>query len=210
MSAVNKYSFNEIESVPEEPGLYAWYLEIVFGKADMVTAEDWVARLVEYINQNRRPDLEVRAEATLGLRFKGHIEHDVLEANTGWQFLSPGIIDRVSDVLLRAVPLAASPLYVGIATKSLRERLMTHKHLIKGIRDGGGAEVASLLKGGDEQLKADKTFAERVVSRSIDVNTLSVHVLPLPLKGNAQEVKKALETAEYILNRLYYPILGRR
>lgn len=211
MGDVKKITFNEIESAPEEPGLYAWYLEIVFGKADTVTVEDWLSRLTEYIKQNRRPDLEVTAEAALGLRFKGRIEHDIFEAKDKWQSLAPEVVSRVSDILISAVPVAASPLYMGIATKSLRDRLTGHKQLIKSIRDSGVADVNVALKGSnEEQLMADRTFAERVVQRDIDVNTLSVHVLPLPQKGNDPEIKKTLETAEYILNRLYYPILGRR
>lgn len=211
MSGAQKYTFNEIESAPEEPGLYAWYLEVVFGKADKATAADWVVRLTEYVEQHKRPDLQVRAEAALGLKFSGRLKHDVLEIRNDWQSVSSDIIENVSDILTRAVPVAASPLYVGIATKNLRNRLMSHKQLIKSIRDTGGVEAGFYAPDLDEdQQKADRTFAERVVKRLIDVNTLAVHVMPLPQKDNTPEAKKALETAEYILNRLYYPILGRR
>jgi hypothetical protein len=211
MSETKKFTFNEIESTPEEPGLYAWYLEIVFGKADTSAPDDWVVRLTEYVEQHKRPDLQIKAEAALGLKFSGRLKHDVLEMKSEWQTVSADVIENVSDILARAVPIAASPLYMGIATKNLRNRLMSHKQLIKSIRDTGSVEAGSYASDiNEEQQKADRTFAERVVKRSIDVNTLAVHIMPLPQKDNTPEAKKVLEMAEYILNRLYYPILGRR
>jgi hypothetical protein len=60
----------------------------------------------------------------------------------------------------------------------------------------------------EEDLENDKSFAMRIAERKIDPNNLIVGVI-YP-KENNPIVRKAIEAAETLLNRIFHPILGRR
>ena len=207
-------SWLEIENTPEVPGLYAWYLKLRFGKADRNSPGDWKSQMYQYIEQHKRPGMNIDAKAPLGLQFQGIIEHNILTSDDIDQQLSSDFkeIELISNILGEAAPHFASPLYIGIASKSLNQRLMSHKRLINRLRDQ--KELSNTDFAGEAnaaQREADKTFASRVVARNIDVNHLIVYIVEVDTKSySSTQINEALRSAEYLINRIYHPVLGRR
>lgn len=204
----------EVDLAPSGPGLYAWYHHIELNDADI---EECEKRLDAAASQAARDDM-------LDLFLREHVFHPYRETNytvevsgklkpqyvgaiahvprLGTQFLqllssTPGQLGKLKRVLRAAVPLFASPVYVGVATKSLRVRLRAHRRLLLEFRERGQRDPAELL---DE----DHSFAfEAICVRGFVPTDLMVFAMEL---DDAAEIARA---AEYVLNRINYPLCGR-
>jgi hypothetical protein len=215
MTNSGSYSWLDIDSAPREPGLYAWYLNIKFGRADIEVPDEWRRQLELFAQQHKRPVLQVNLKAPLGLEFIGEAKHIVYDTmkNESLATATAQEIQVISDILKQSIPLISSPLYIGIATRSLRSRLKSHKRLINKHREDQNIVPSDYSNEADfEQQEADNTFAARVVERNIDVNHLVVYILSLQdrLEEPSSKVEKVLQKAEFLLNRFYQPLLGRR
>ena len=215
---IRKLSWSELGQAPVGPGVYAWYYEPQItqydldqairaitdkmAEADRNAAETVIHRLfndnvLKYFQQD---PYDVTLSGPLKPRHTGTVVHD--------QRISPGLVQRIleepgrlaglSDFLTGSAPYFASPVYIGMS-ESLRTRLSTHRSLIEKYRNQelrhGVVDDAS----GNE----DAGFARRVVTRRIPPDNLFVMVL------ETSSVNGLHIDLENLLNRIYYPILGR-
>jgi hypothetical protein len=117
----------------------------------------------------------------------------------------------LSQLLRAAPPVFASPLYIGVAT-NLRQRLSDHKKSFErastAIRQR--PDLASSL-----QLRG-KDLGTRLAGAGIPLERLECWVLPAPgmmsvpsdmAQGKQRSVAQA---AEWVLQRIFQPILGRQ
>jgi hypothetical protein len=215
------FPFNEISDIEPKPGLYAWYMKLQIGKGNTKTSKDTTKALCKISEIICYPDLELCMEGHLKLQMKGGLKHlwyghDENKHSSGLKKTINNPDSRVilSEILEAAVPLLSSPLYIGVS-KDLKLRLATHKKLIEAFQQDTTQtknELASIAPVDDtKSFESDKNFAERVVGRGIDPNHLLVGVMQVSLKDVDDElVRETVEAAETLLNRFFYPILGRR
>lgn len=63
---------------------------------------------------------------------------------------------------------------------------------------------------GVDAFKGDQSFGAEVHKRGIDRNDLVVCLHPVAAPGKDFDVRRAVEGLESLINRVFYPILGRR
>lgn len=211
--AIQKHLWAEIVSAPALPGVYAWYYSPEITDYDL---EQTIAQL-KACRDIDRPAAEELVRTTLDRRVFKHFREEPYRAliqgplkptYTGtlehtFQ-VSGGLVQRIVDdpdrlrtirnVLDMSAPMFASPLYMGMAGE-LRSRLATHKALIERYR---------LHRQGEEPVRnSDAGFAWQVAKRKIPPDRLIVFTCT-----TAADDKTAVDI-ENILNRIYYPILGK-
>lgn len=212
--SIKKHLWADIVNAPALPGVYAWYYSPEITDYDL---EQTIAQL-KACRDIDRPAAEELARTTLDSRIFKHFREDPYQAviegplkptYTGTMEhtfrVSSGLVQRIVDdpdrlrtirsVLDMSAPMFASPLYMGMAGE-LRSRLATHKGLIEKYR--------RLHRQGEEPLRnSDAGFAWQVAKRRIPPDRLIVFTCTTPADDNT-----AVDI-ENILNRIYYPILGR-
>jgi hypothetical protein len=220
-SEKNQLSWFHLGKAPAMPGLYAWYFKpelldsdidglciklsnsddlITDSERDVIVRHFLKAMLYSYFEQ--KPYL-VELKGQLKPRFSGEVGHRADED------LSDELVKRIAknperlyalrNLIERTTPLQASPLYIGMAD-NLRERIARHRKLIIQL------ENAIVIKS-QKYLNIDLSisevnFAERVVERRIPPTQLFVTY-------QVSEDKLAANDVENILNRIYFPVLGR-
>jgi hypothetical protein len=220
-SSCNLYSYNQISDVSSQAGLYAWYMKMQVGKANINSPENMAKALCKLAQTVCYPNLEMHVQGHLNLQLKGDLSHiwyghgdnehsstlkDVINNPEG-----RSILGEIFDL---AVPLMSSPLYIGVS-KNLKARLQTHARLIEAYKKDSTRKKSDLdntLPVDDaESLDSDKSFAQRIADRGIDSNRLIVGVMLIEQNKRSPElIRRTVEAAETILNRIFYPILGRR
>ena len=207
-------AFREVPDVDAKPGLYAWYLRIKPGESNMKCAENFSQALKKIIEQLCYPDWTIQLQGDLSLNWTGQLNHNWYGheknpfTNTFQEILSQPVQREVfSHVLEATVPLLCAPLYIGVS-KDLQARLQQHTQLIQNYHE----QVAQFSPiDSEESLDNDRNFAQRIVEREIDPNHLVVGIIDVFQTSLSPEtMQKAIETAEMLLNRIFYPILGRR
>jgi len=212
--AIQKHLWADISNAPALPGVYAWYYSPEITDYDL---EQTIAQLKASRDVDR-PAAEELVRTTLDSRIFKHFREDPYQAllegplkptYTGTLEhtfrVSGGLVRRIVDdpdrlrtirkVLDMSAPMFASPLYMGMAGE-LRSRLATHKALIEKYR--------RLHRQGEEPVRnSDAGFAWQVAKRRIPPDRLIVFTCT-----TAADDKTAVDI-ENILNRIYYPILGR-
>jgi len=226
MTEVERRSFRDIEGAPDVPGIYSWYYEISFSRRDVeqltiILGENddslrrqSVAR--QFLNRNlldyfREVPYDVSITGKLKPTYRGQAAHD--------QSLSDSIVEKLSlaperfsalnKFLMQAVPIFCTPLYIGVARKSLRNRLTTHKRLMLRYRESRQSEGRSTTTISEGEvgtsLQKDHSFAKEVAfDRGLPLPYLCAYILPL----SSGDEEDAL-IAENILNRINFPIYGR-
>lgn len=207
------FRFDEVNEAPLEPGLYAWYHQIQISNADVqslvssLAGRDQALRmdlvrrfLFEHIfGPYREADYNVELTGKLKPEYRGTLPHQpkLSEHLLKLATEQPEELASLRMILQRVIPYFASPIYIGIATKSLRQRLTSHRNLISHYREREPAEPMNLE---DE----DHSFAyEAVCVRRLVPMELLVYAMPLAVTD------KVTKSAEYILNRINYPLCGR-
>lgn len=212
--AIQKHLWADIVNAPALPGVYAWYYSPEITDYDL---EQTITQL-KACRDADRPGAEELVRKTLDNRVFKHFREDPYQAliegplkptYTGTLEhtfrVSGGLVQRIVDdpdrlrtirnVLDMSAPMFASPLYMGMAAE-LRTRLATHKALIEKYR--------RLHKQGEEPVRnSDAGFAWQVAKRRIPPDRLIVFTCT-----TTADDKTAVDI-ENILNRIYYPILGR-
>jgi asparagine synthetase B (glutamine-hydrolysing) len=208
-------SWSEIAKAPDRAGIYAWYfrpeltdhdinnliesIEINSDKASVEIRSFFAERLFKYFMQ--RP-YEVQISGQLKPKYYGKIEHK--------QDITDGLIERIKenprrlfsirDLLQKSAPMFASPLYVGMSS-SIKQRVMQHVNFIKKYKESTSNAFTRLS---DDEIDIDeKSFAQRVVERGIPSSRLF-----LVYQTTDTELDIQVDV-ENILNRIYYPTLGR-
>ena len=209
------FAFEEVPDADPKPGLYAWYLRIRPGKRNIESSEDFLKALKRITKQISYPTLTMQLRGHLGLNLKGKLKHiwyghdeksfsDSLEM---LYYLEEREI--LSDILELTVPLLTAPLYIGVS-KNLQVRLQRHTNLIQAYRENT-TQLSPIDIDSEESLENDKNFAERIVERKIDPNHLVVGVIYVCRPHHpTKRIHKAIKNAETLLNRMFYPILGRK
>ena len=208
-------SFGEVSDAKAAPGLYAWYLKIRPGNSNIESPENFLRALKRTTKELQHPTMFMQMRGHFSrLRMQGELKHiwyghdknkfpDQLQ-----EILSnPEEREMLGNILEFAVPLLTGPLYIGVS-KNLQTRLQQHVNLIQESQE----DISQLrITDSEESLENDKNFARRIVERKINPNRLIVCVTHVPYSHFPPErIRKTIETAETLLNKMFYPILGRR
>jgi hypothetical protein len=212
---VQSFGLDQIESVPEKPGLYAWYHELAIPAADLDLCRDqlatatsrgecreiiteWVQRLI--FSQYAETDYQVELKGPLKPRYRGTVPYNQHLDQTFLDNLAddPKSFSNLAQALKSMTPYFASPIYIGVAKTSLKSRIKTHRKLIDEYRDQFDRRPAL------EEMDADHSFAhDAMIVRKFRPTDLRVYVMPLG------EASRVAVTAEYVLNRINFPLCGR-
>ena len=220
----NLLSFEEVSAAEAKPGLYAWYLRIIPGKSNIKSSEDFTKALKRINQQLCHPTLTTQLRGHFNMKLKGHLKHiwyghDEKPFTKKFQEVLKHPEERkvLSNILESAVPLFTGPLYIGVS-KNLQQRLKGHTQLIQKYHkeheeNTEHQEDTTLELSADSRLSLqnDKNFARRIVERQIDPNHLAVSITYVPAPQLPEDrIRKTIEAAETLLNRMFYPILGRK
>jgi hypothetical protein len=211
-------SWGLLHQAPAGPGIYSWYYKPTITDFDLQEAiaeirrrkeaDDDAGALATVRELLRSHVLEYFRQDDYSVRLAGPLKAPHYGSATHQQDPSEGLLRRIADdperlyplreILRATTPYFASPLYVGMSD-SLKSRLQTHKQLIHRLRDAG----LSVPDIGGAQPE-DAGFAKRVVARRIPPDQLMVAYCEIPT------LHSDLHTdAENLLNRMFYPVLGR-
>lgn len=214
-TVIQKHLWSDLSSAPASSGVYAWYYRPDIADFDLAQAISRVAilreqdrpaaektvreilddRLFRYF---REEAYETVIEGPLKPTYRGLLEHD-FEVSGGLVSRiveEPNRLTEIRDILRDSAPIFASPLYIGMSS-NLRSRLSAHKALIEKYR-------ASRLREVSRPRESDAGFAWQVAKREMSPDRLMVFTY----NTNRDDGGLAIDI-ENILNRLYYPILGR-
>jgi len=207
------FTWAKLKEAPEVPGVYAWYVRLFLGEADLREFESAVVyernrqtggeeAIVSAMLQRhffhpfQETAYKVRLDGALKPKYRGELEHEPASSQTLVDRLidDPSRLRQIASVLNMAAPFFTAPLYIGMAT-NLRARLLKHKSLINSFADNPGTV------GSDE---GSAGFARQVVARGF--NPTQLFVACIPIEGIENDEQNDLEN---ILNRINYPIFGR-
>lgn len=217
-------TFGEVPTAEAKPGLYAWYLKIIPGKNNTKTSDNFVKALKRISEQLCHPTLTMQLRGHFSMNMKGDFRHiwyghDEKPFTPKFQEIldNPEEREMLNCILESVAPLFTSPLYIGVS-KNLKQRLQRHTQLIQKYRKEynkhtkHSEDISSNLSVDSKfSLRNDKNFARRIVERKIDPNHLAVSIAYVSHPELSDErIRKTIETTETLLNRVFYPILGRK
>jgi hypothetical protein len=211
---IRKHLWSDLGNVPSRAGIYAWYyspeltdydIERTIQKLNQLrepssrqSAEDVVRTLLEerIFGYFREDPYEARLEGPLKPKFQGVLTHQSSPSSSLVARLveEPIRLRVIREVLNISAPMFASPIYIGMSD-NLQHRIAKHKSLIEKLRSGAA-------RGGGNN-DDDEGFAARVTARRIPPERLFVYTCEVV---SAEAVALDIEN---VLNRIYYPILGR-
>lgn len=215
MTEVQKHLWADLSSAPLAPGVYAWYYNPLISDFDLTQ----VVAGVRSLRDTDRGAAERMVRETLDERLFSFMREEPYSARIGGALkpayegelhhafrMSPDLIGRIVDdperlqdirrVLALSAPHFASPLYMGMSN-NLRGRLAQHRRLIEKYRASLKDEPSALRD-------TDAGFAWQVAKRRIPLDRLTVFTCTV---GN--DDASIATDVENILNRLFYPVLGR-
>ena len=212
------FSFERVPDVKAKPGLYAWYLRIRVGRSNIESPQNFSKVLKKFTEQIQHPTLAMQVDGHFNLNMKGKLKH-IWYGHNEYPFTEnfqemlnhPEERKLISNILDLAVPLLSGPLYIGVS-KNLQKRLQTHTRLIeKYSKEQQEDNTPEVSVDSPDSLKNDKDFAERIVEREIDPNHLIVGVTYVHHPNLPPDrIRKTVEATETLLNRIFYPILGKK
>ena len=206
--------WEEIQEAPPEPGIYAWYCRLRLLEADVDACIDQIGEAATN-GEARESVRDLLSRSIFSLvgetPYRVHLSGPLkptyagevaFRPELGEEFLDelasePNQLRALSAMLARAVVGFSSPLYIGMSG-DIRRRLIQHREVISADRRlGPYVDVPS------EWSEEEKSFAHEVRRRSIN---------PASLRVVVQETEAGLNPriTEYLLNRVNFPILGRR
>ncbi|URN08546.1 GIY-YIG nuclease family protein [Actinomadura madurae] len=221
----------DVDQTPESPGLYAWYATFQASNQDWKFKPDGASdgAILGFLNLLRRYasyyeplPIDLAGRGAYGSRWEGLLEIDFPlrpeesestdEDRLGVLLDTLGSEDRrrvMATLLKAATPVFSSPLYIGVA-ENLQNRLKQHKRDFEQadewLRDHPEDAQVIKLRG--------KSFGQRAAARGISMNNLEVWVIHLEENDQngvtVKEVRKTAESTEWLLHRLYSPILGKQ
>lgn len=114
----------------------------------------------------------------------------------------------LAQFLSRTTPVFSSPLYIGVA-ENLNERLQRHRNSYSRAMEWLRSNPHDV-----DRLKRDaKTFGQRAAARGIAMENLEAWVIDLKeleLDASVNSLRESARSAEWLLHRLFAPILGRQ
>lgn len=210
------HRWGELARVTDAPGLYAWYFQPRLTQHDIEALEADLAETVDVARRRglvenfldqlvygplREPPFDASLEGPLKPRYRGRLEHKpTISAALRDRLIERPDRLRALRTLFDGDPRAlSSPLYIGMATRSLQVRIAAHSGLIEELRQGRTGRGSSIDTNTDTE---EASFARAVVARGIPPARLSVCVRPMALDADLVDL-------ENVLNRVFFPILGR-
>jgi hypothetical protein len=207
--------WNQVESAPDEPGIYSWYYKFLFPRFDIdelvrtVRASDERGAresVIAFLNKFVfGPLREEPYTAVIQGKLKPRYEGELLQSSGP----SKEVVDRlvgdierirsIARVLESATPFFASPIYIGMSS-NLRTRLRSHKALIERFVEARRLALGEIKVAASN---TDLSFARDVARRELSPNQLLVFVRPMPIDGDA------CNDVENLLNRVNFPLCGR-
>ncbi|WP_237156062.1 GIY-YIG nuclease family protein [Mycobacteroides abscessus] len=221
----------DLDMAPESAGIYAWYAQL--GLAD----EDWkphhkngfdlaagylIDAVASYAGIHEPSPVHLTGKGTYQLPWTGTLRRssiaDVSEPNEdpavathlGELAVHPDVRRLLISLLRAATPVFASPLYIGVAT-NLRTRLREHMAAYENARAALRQDPALA---GRMQFEGE-SFGFRLAATGLQLDYLQCWVLPASLDaptddGSTPSARDVAETAEWILQRIFLPVLGRQ
>lgn len=225
----------DLDLAPSVPGIYAWYAHVALSENDwMPRVRDGVDRAAAdlrkavadsaRVHQSGPVDLK-GDDGSYGLKWYGNLQRESIadaDGDDGPSRVDEQLEDVSTDansrrallhLLQAATPIFASPLYVGVAA-NLRVRLAEHKAAYESamalLRNDPSAATRLQYHGG--------SFGERLAGAGVKLERLTCWVLPAtevvsPGAGASSvltaEQRSVAQTAEWILQRISRPVLGR-
>lgn len=197
-------TINEIK-LPDNSGLYSWYID--YSKLGKVKNKDDLNKIVEKIN-----------DLIFGEYLNGTVKSSLRKFEVEMNQINTFIDDKNEDEftfkkiseltdresievfkILKRFSLLASPLYIGV-TSSLQRRYINHKNNFDTIQQ-------MKVEGVDDEIlkaKSDKTFGGRIAYKGFKWDCLIFNYLETSLDSNINS------SAEFLLNRVYSPIFGKK
>jgi hypothetical protein len=212
------FDFEEVSDADSQPGLYAWYLRIQPGERNIESSENFLKALKRITEQICYPTLNAQLQGHLNMQLQGDLRHvwyghDDNQFSPQFQEIlnHPEEREILGQILEVTVPLLTGPLYIGVS-KNLHQRIQQHTQLIEKYRQEYQEDtMEDPPVDGEDSLQNDENFAQRIVDRDIDPNHLVVGVIYVSHPNlSTARIRKAVGAIETLLNRMFYPILGRK
>lgn len=231
-----RFSMRDVDRAPESPGLYAWYVTFRAGPQDWKVSpgpngdqaiEGFLNIIREYAGYYEPLPIELAGRGSYGTKWEGLLEQDFplrepqdgsdknrAEASSQLNKLLESLANEerrrvMTTILQRASPIFSSPLYIGVA-ENLRQRLGQHKNNYMKAYDWLREHPSDI----DIVRARGKSFGARAAARGIAMEHLEAWIIDLANEEDNKTTKKHLrstaEAAEWLLHRLYSPILGRQ
>jgi hypothetical protein len=206
--------------VPIRAGIYAWYGRVVVSepvRAQASNASTLDALFREHVfGRYQRQPYDVTLSAALEPRFRGRVLHQLdLPSTSDWSGKTTArIADTVFTFLARSfAPAFSAPIYVGKAVKqplsmrvaqhlsSLREYMGRSTEFLENQRR---ALISGELETDNEEIDAHSFAIEAAMRRFAPERLLLVTYAPPTIEADD------VSFLENIVNRINYPICGRR
>lgn len=226
----------DVSQAPESPGLYAWYVTFRAGPHDWKfrPSPQGDQAIVGFLNLLRKyagyyepHPLVLSARGAYGAKWAGRLEltHPLRAQSEDDPTDKEDPLDDLPQlakaldaeehrrilamILQKATPAFSAPLYIGVA-ENLRQRLSQHQQDFARTQEWlqEHPEDAEIVK------TRGKSFGQRAAARNIAMEHLEAWIIELSAEEDDGITKKSLrstaESAEWLLQRLYSPILGRQ
>ncbi|QTY26353.1 hypothetical protein [Flavobacterium sp. CS20] len=194
-------------NIPKTSGLYTWYLD--FSKLGIVNNKDDFSTIVYRLN-------ELITSENMKGEVSSPLKKYIVNVHQNTNFFNDYLIDsdltegkKISELsdedcvkifkILGEFSHLVSPLYIGVAS-SLRNRYRSHKRNFY--------EIVTLIDEGEDEVviqeKAKKTFGGRLAYQGFNWDLLIFNCVKTDLESSLNK------STEYLLNRMYSPIFGKR
>jgi hypothetical protein len=224
----------DLDMAPDAPGIYAWYSQLALSDADWkpqvrdgvdLAAGYLIKAVADYARVHQPNPVHLRGEGSYRLNWSGalrrasiadatpDIEGSGIGARLGDLAAEPQVRQLLTRLLRAATPAFASPLYIGVAT-NLRIRLAEHMAAYddtrKALRQNPSAATRLQFEG--------TSFGERLAATGLQLEHLQCWILQANFASatggedpeSATSARHVGETAEWILQRIFLPVLGRQ
>ncbi|NRF14117.1 hypothetical protein [Vibrio coralliilyticus] len=224
-----KYHVDELHRVTDAPGIYCWYGSLKIEPVDWSGESDEFIELVSSILGLYRPNLlSAEIRSTFGLNWNSDLKENGLERWRDTLFekmksddsisekieadeiiISSDNRKLISEFINVSQDFMSSPLYIGRAY-SLKKRLNEHKEEIDSLFEMSPKDKDQFYYNGE-------SFAERAYGAGFSSEELVVYTLDIRticdrfgIKEPEDDMsKKIVLFLEYMLNRMYRPVLGK-
>jgi hypothetical protein len=221
----------DIDRAPESAGIYAWYAQLGLAEGDwqpdkrdgLDLAAGYLFNAVNSYARIHEPSpVNLTGKGTYSLDWLGTLRRvSIADGQSGHDDSAASIhladlvenpnVRRLLIWLLRAAtPVFASPLYIGV-TANLRIRLAEH---MAAYEDGRAALRQDPTLAAKMQFDGE-SFGKRLAATGLQLDYLQCWILPASL-GSAGDDDSTISAAdvakkaEWILQRIFLPVLGRR
>lgn len=181
---------DKIDEVEAKPGIYGWYYNFEALKEFCNNPIQLKKELLDVSKKLKNPEFNTFLSAKFGNSFKGVVQYDgkfkEKEINERIDVLSEDELKQMLSILQNFT----QPLYIGIA-KNLKERYSTHYDSIL-------ANICAADK------SIGKCFGHRIQQQEINIKELVYKYQVLDMG------RSNIEKIEFIANRFFKPIFGRR